>query len=162
MKHAIATTLLSAIAVSALAHQDMRLSLAEDGRLRELPAQYSVTRMEIEFSPEGAGRLRRLSFLSAGRKTVVKQCLLDLVPSGSLSRTSLAGSWYHEERYLPHYVYVLFRDLPEPASYAEEPGVQFLFSLRDGRLLEVTKIVPLIPGQYVQRQEVKLSNGCPI
>ena len=84
------------------------------------------------------------------------------MPKGSFRQLFLAGSWYHDESLLPHYVDVQFRDSPSQQGLAALPGVHFLFSLRDASLLEVTQVVPL-PGEggAVQRRAIRLSNGCP-
>src|ERR1700727_94125 len=42
------------------------------------------------------GALQQLNFLSSGRETSVKPCLLRLVPKGSFHQLFLIGSWYHD------------------------------------------------------------------
>ena len=107
------------------------------------------------------GALQQLNFLSSGRETSVKPCLLRLVPKGSFHQLFLIGSWYHDESLLPHYLQVQFRDWPSLEGLPDSPGVRFLFSLRDARLLEVTRAVPIPAERAVHLQNVRLSNGCP-
>ena len=161
MKSTLALLSASLIASGALAHRDMRLSLSPDGRVAELPAQYAATRIEVDFENNGSGRLTKLNFVSGGQRTVIKDCVLELVGDSNSSRMSLAGSWYHDEKLLPHYVHILFKNSSNRTDLPEDPGVQFLFSLRDARLLEVTQIVPIPKEQAVQHRNVKLQGGCP-
>jgi hypothetical protein len=161
MKTTFAFLLFWIVASGAWAHRDRRLTLSPDGTVPELPAAYSATRLQIQFAEHDSGKLTKLILSSAGQRTVVKDCALKLVRAGSLDRLSLAGSWHHDEKLLPHYIHILFKEQVAAANLPEEPGVVFLFSLRDARLLEVKKIVPLSQGQAVTYQEVELKNGCP-
>jgi hypothetical protein len=105
--------------------------------------------------------LQQLTFLSSGRETGVQPCLLRLVPKGSFRQLYLTGSWYHDESIVPHYVQVAFLESPLLQELQNYAGVQFLFSLRDASLLEVTQVIP-IPGRTdVQERNIRLSNGCP-
>jgi hypothetical protein len=109
------TTLLVAfvlLATAAFAHQDRILSVRVDGTIPELPPAYQTTRLHVAFSEGDAGALQQLNFLSSGRETSVKPCLLRLVPKGSFHQLFLIGSWYHDESLLPHYLQVQFRDWP--------------------------------------------------
>ena len=161
MKRILLLSLLWLTAISALAHKDRRLSLAADGSVPELPPAYAATRIQIEFSERGTGQLTKLTFASAGRQTVVKSCVRQLVAASSRDRVALAGSWYHDKRLLPDYVHILFKASTIQASLPEDPGVLFLFSLTDARLLEVQEIVPLPEEQAVQYRKVTLKSGCP-
>jgi hypothetical protein len=150
------------LATAALAHQDRILSVRADGSIPELPAIYQATRLHVAFSDGDAGALQRLNFLSSGRETSIQPCLLRLVPKGSLRQLFLKGSWYHGESMLPHYIEVEFRDSPSPEALPEDtPAVRFLFSLRDAKVLLVTKVVALPAQNSVQFQDIPLSNGCP-
>jgi hypothetical protein len=158
------TTLLVAfvvLATAALAHKDRILSVRVDGAIPELPSAYQTTRLHIAFSEGDAGALQQLNVLSSGRETSVQPCLLRLVPKGSFRQLFLAGSWYHDESILPHYLQVQFRDSPSLQELPDYPGVRFLFSLRDAGLLEVTQAVPFPAQNAVQLRNVRLSNGCP-
>ena len=158
------TTLLVAfmlLATAAFAHQDRILSVRVDGAIPELPPAYQTTRLHVAFSEGDAGALQQLNFLSSGRETSVKPCLLRLVPKGSFHQLFLTGSWYHDESLLPHYLQVQFRDSPSLEGLPDSPGVRFLFSLRDARLLEVTQAVPIPAERAVHLQNIRLSNGCP-
>jgi hypothetical protein len=161
MKHALLALALTLVPAFACAHQDRRLSLLADGKLPELPAQYSDARVHIAFTKDSPTKLAGLTFSAGGHETAVKGCALNLVRSGNLSRTALSGSWYHEESLLPHYIQVLFKEPSDAASLSGEPGVLFVFSLRDARLLEVRRVVPLRHERAVQYQQVKLKDGCP-
>lgn len=156
-------TLLVAFAVLttvASAHQDVGLSVGRDGVIPELPPAYEATRLRVAFSEGDAGALQQLTFVSSDRETSVQPCLLRLVPKGSFPQLSLSGSWYHNEQFLPHYVEVRLLASPFQRGWSA-PGVYFLFSLRDASLLSVTRVVP-VPGQAAgQRQDIRLSNGCP-
>ena len=155
------TTLLVAftvLATVASAHQDRILSVHPGGVIPELPPAYAATRLRVAFSEGDAGALQQLTLVSSGRETSIQPCLLRLVPKGSFHQLSLAGSWYHDESLLPHYVQVRFLDSPSQRGWSA-PGVYFLFSLRDASLLSVTQIVP---GQATGlHQDIRLSNGCP-
>lgn len=159
------TTLLVAfivLATAALAHQDRILSVRLDGAIPELPSAYQTTRLHVAFSEGDEGALQQLNFLSSGRETSVQPCLLRLVPKGSFRQLFLTGSWYHDESILPHYLQVQFRDSPPLQELPDDPGVRFLFSLRDARLIEVTQVVPLPAQNAVQFRNIRLSNGCPV
>ena len=158
------TTLLVAftvLATVASAHKDRILSVHPDGVIPELPPAYAATRLRVAFSEGDAGALQQLALLSSGQETSVQPCLLRLVPKGSSRQLFLAGSWYHDESLLPHYVQVQFRDSPSQQGLPDYPGVRFLFSLRDASLLEVTQVVPLPGKGAVQLRDIRLSNGCP-
>jgi hypothetical protein len=149
------------LATAALAHQDRILSVHADGTIPELPSTYQTTRLHIAFSEGDAGSLQQLDFLSSGGETKVQPCLLRLVPKGSFRQLLLTGSWYHDESILPHYVQVQFCDPKSPRC----PGVHFLFSLRDARLIKVTQVqvvpLPTQNGVQIQDIDIHLSNGCP-
>jgi hypothetical protein len=158
------TTLLVALivlATTALAHQDRILSVRLDGAIPELPPAYQTTRLHVAFSEGDAGALQRLTFLSSGRQISLQPCLLGLVPKSSFRQLFLTGSWYHEERILPHYLAVQFRDSLSLQELPDYPGVRFLFSLRDASLLQVTHVVPLPAENAVQLRNIPLSNDCP-
>jgi hypothetical protein len=158
------STLLAAfmmLTTAALAHQDRILSVRVDGAIPELPPAYETTRLHVAFSEGDAGALQQLDFLSSGGKTSVKPSLLRLVPKGSFRQLFLTGSWYHDESILPHYVEVQFRDSPSLVGLSDYPGVRFLFSLRDAKLLEVTQVSPIPVEHAVRLQNIRLSNGCP-
>jgi hypothetical protein len=158
------TTLLVAffiLATAALAHQDRILSVRPDGTIPELPPAYQTTRLHIAFSEGDAGALQRLTFLSSGREFSLQPCLLRLVPKSSSRQLLLTGSWYHDESILPHYLQVQFRDSLSLNELPDYPGVNFLFSLRDASLLEVTQVVPLPAEKAVQLRNIRLFNNCP-
>jgi hypothetical protein len=160
MKHAVALLLL-ALAFSASAHRDRLLSASADGSIAALPPKYMATRIQFEFSEGQTGKLTKLRLVSAGRTTNIKDCLMSLVPYGSRDDTQLAGSWYHDKRLLPDYMHIRFKSGTPDPKLPEEPGVVFLFSLEDARLLEVRVVVPLPNEQAVQHREIKLRDGCP-
>jgi len=158
------TTLLVAfmvLATAAFAHQDRILSVHADGVIPELPEAYQTTRLHVDFSEGDAGTLQQLNFLSSGGETRVQPCLLRLVSKGSFRHLFITGSWYHDESIVPHYLEVKFRDSPSPEGLPAHPGVSFLFSLRDAKLLEVTRVVPIPARNAVRDQNIRLSNGCP-
>jgi hypothetical protein len=161
MKRATLFVLFAIIVGSAEAHMDRILSVLPDGIIPEMPAAYSATRLHIGFSITESGSLSSLRFISSGRETDIQPCLLALVSNASAPRLFLRGSWYHDESSLPHYVSVEFRDATTAVSLPEHPGLRFLFSLRDARLLSVSKVVPLPQAAAVQNQQIRLVNGCP-
>jgi hypothetical protein len=149
------------LATAASAHQDHILSVHADGTLPELPPAYQTSRLHIAFSDGDAGTLQQLKFISSGRETTVQPCLLSLVLNGALRRLRVSASWYHNESAtLPHYVQVQFRDERPPQGLPDHPSIRFLFSLRDAKLLEVYRVVPIGPNT-TQDQRINLSNGCP-
>jgi hypothetical protein len=166
MKRTMLFVAFTVLATVASAHQDLILSVRPDGVIPELPPAYEAARLRIVFSEGEEGALQQLDFLSSGRETNVQPCLLRMVPKGSFRQIFLIGSWYHNERGLPHYVQVQFLDSAYPREWPNllglpKPfGVRFLFSLRDASLLEVTQVVPLASGAP-QRRDIRLSNGCP-
>ena len=141
-----------------MAHQDRWLTLRSDGSIAELPESYSATRMHMSYLGGSPPGVVDLTFQSGGSKTVVPRCLLELIQPIVPKDVKLSGSWYHDESLLPHYVNVHFEgntSLPQPAV------IDFLFSLRDARLLEVTKVTELRGLQQIQRTPVTLKDGCP-
>jgi hypothetical protein len=161
MRRATVLVALVLSATAALAHQDRILSVRANGAIPELPSAYRTTRLHVAFSEGDAGALQKLNFLSSGRETSVQPCLLKLVTKGSFRQLSLTGSWYHDESILPHYLQVQFRDSASLQGLPDYPGVRFLFSLRDARLMEVTQVVPVPAQNSVQLQNILLSDGCP-
>lgn len=149
------------LADAALAHQDLILSVRPDGVIPGLPSAYHLTRLHISFSDGDQRTLQRLDFQSSGQETRVANCLLELLPQGAPRRLFLTGSWYHDEAIVPHYIQVLFRDPPTAAELPGDPGVSFLFSLRDATLLQVTKITPVPGERAVRDHSIRLVNGCP-
>lgn len=154
--------LLCMFAFVAEAHRDMWLKISEDGKISPLPPVYSGTRVEIELSKKQSGKLTKLSFTSAGKTTNIQKCLLDLVPEVSKSQIQLSGSWYHDKTILPDYVSVLFKAEDERSDLPAPTGVEFLFSLEDASLIDVTKSVPVPQERAVQGQKIEFKNGCPI
>jgi hypothetical protein len=149
------------LATAALAHQDSFLSVRPDGAIPELPPAYQATRLRVTFSEGDAGALQELIFLSSGRETSLQPCLLRLVPTGSFRQLFLAGSWYHDESNLPHYVQVGFLESPYQRERPDDAGVHFLFSLRDASLLKVTQVIRIPARSGVEDRDIRLSNGCP-
>jgi hypothetical protein len=158
---AFALILLCALAEHGMAHQDARLQLSSDGRIRGLPHQYGSTRLQIEFADKATGRPTKITFLSAGKQTVIKRCLLERLPVGSWRQMSLSGSWYHESPSLPHYVVVQFEtpaqspDLPHPL------GISFVLGLQDARLIGVEEALPTDSKDEVRLSTIRLRAGCP-
>lgn len=161
MKYAVALLLLS-FTSSTFAHRDQLLFASEDGSIAALAAKYAETRVQVELSEGQSGRLTRLQLVSAGRTTSIKECLLRWVQVGSRDDVSMAGSWYHDKRRLPDYIHIRFHTGTAGPNLPEKPGVLFLFSLEDARLLEVQQIVPIPNEQAVQHREIKLKDGCPV
>jgi hypothetical protein len=162
MKHITLLVAFNMLATAALGHQDTGLSVHQDGVIPELPSAYSQTRLHVTYSEGDARALQQLTFVSSGRETSVQPCLLRLVPKGSFRQISLSGSWYHDERILPHYVSVGFLgSLSQRGWSGRLPGVYLLFSLRNASILEVTQVVPseILADQY---RVIRLSNGCPV
>jgi hypothetical protein len=152
MKRITLLVTFAVLATVAWAHQDRILWIGPDGVILGLPsAYYETTRLHVAFSDGDKGALQQLTFMSSGREASVQPCLLRLIPKGSLDRIFLAGSWYHEESLLPHYVHVAFRSSPYQVGWPDNSNVSFLFGLRDASLLQVTQVARVIP----------LSNGCP-
>jgi hypothetical protein len=89
MKRATLLVAFVVLATAAFAHQDRILHVREDGAIPEPPPAYQTTRLHVAFSEGDAGALQRLNFLSSGRETSVKPCLLRLVPKGSFHQLFL-------------------------------------------------------------------------
>lgn len=161
MKRATSLAAFMFLASAAFAHQDSILFIGADDAIKGLPPAYQTTRLHITFSEGDAGALQQLNFLSSGRETRIKPCLLRLVPNGSFQRLFVVGSWFHDEAILPHYVAVEFRDPPSREGGPFHASASFVFSLRNAELLEVTQISP-IPAQTASHvQNIRLSDGCP-
>jgi hypothetical protein len=143
------------------AHQDTDLQLSSDGRIHGLPHQYESTRLQIEFADKAAGRPTKMTFISAGKQTVIERCLLERLPVGSWRHMSLSGSWYHDNQSLPHYVVVRFEtpaqspDLPHPL------GISFLLSLQNARLIVAEEALSTASKDEVKLSPIRLRAGCP-
>jgi hypothetical protein len=160
MKTLLLLLLALVVAQPVSAHRDRVLSVAADGAIPELPEMYASTRLQIKLSSAAEPRLIELAFSSSGQHTTLAPCLLAFVNARSMDQVSLSGSWYHEEELLPHYVHISLRRDAE-AKHWRSPRVEFLFSLRDARLIQVTDVVA-IPGQdTIQHRNVVLKDGCP-
>lgn len=158
MKLITSILLLVLMPSAASAHQDRILSLRADGVIPELPTLYGATRLHVAHSHSDLSGLR---FVSSGHETNLPSCLLRLVSGSTATNLFLVGSWYHDESLLPHYISVEFLETDSVPQLSEKPGVKFLFSLRDAKLLEVTRVVTLQKDGAVRNQKVVLVNGCP-
>lgn len=148
---------LAIVATSAWAHKDRLLSLTAAGEVPELPTAYRQTRIHIVFAQPEPGALKQFKFVSSGRETDLRSCLLKRVPMGTLSHVKLTGSWYHDETTLPPYVNISFTKEP---LHGQRGSIDLLFSLKDGSLLKVTEVVP-VSSTELQYRTVNLKDGCP-
>lgn len=161
MKRIAIFLVLQLLASAAGAHRDRLLSLSPTGSIPELPPKYVATRVQMTFSEDGQKKLTRLVFSSAKRRTSIPACLLELVRSRKSNQVSLSGSWYHNETNLPHYVSIKFAEPGQKSAQPQLSGLDFLFSLRDARLIEVMQIQEGPQEGALQYQKIQLTNGCP-
>lgn len=152
---------LYAIVGHSTAHTDTILQLSSDGRIRGLPPRYASARLEIEFADQDSARPTKMTFISAGRQTVIERCLLERLPAGSWREMSLSGSWYHESQTLPPYVSVQFKTPAQSPALPHPLGFAFLFSLNDARLIVAQESLPTASKDEVTLRPVRLRAGCP-
>ncbi|WP_457418415.1 hypothetical protein [Roseateles sp. P5_E7] len=144
------------------AHQDRILSLASDGSIPELPSQYTLTRLKMEFADKESGRPTKVTFISGGKQTVIERCVLQTLPADSWKTVSLSGSWYHERSTLPHYVSIRFKTPAQSPRLPAPVGISFLFSLEDARLLQIEATTATSNENEVQSRAIDLKGGCPL
>jgi hypothetical protein len=150
------------LAGRAMAHQDTQLQLAVDGAIRGLPPQYKSTRLQIEVADKTDGRPTKMTFTAGGKKTIIKRCVLERLPTGSWRHMSLSGSWYHGDMTrLPAYVSVHFETPDQSPTLPHPLGISFLFSLKDARLIVAQEALPTASEDEVTLKPVLLRAGCP-
>lgn len=121
--------------LAAAAHQDTRLDVLADGSMPGLPEQHRDARLTILF--DAASALKTLKFKSSGRETQVPHCALHEIRSQTSSHVMAFGSWYHDERIMPHYVAARFKYPEHLDEKLAHYGVDYIFSLRTSELFAV-------------------------
>ena len=154
----LALAALCLIPAGAAAHKDRKLSLAADGSIPELPAEYRNTRVLIEF--DAGGQVTSVAVKSKGQETRVPSCVLQALKSKSGSDVKLSGSWYHQYSDLPHYISIHFRDPNKPSEDRQQSGAQFLFSLVTADLLQVTGDDKLQSRPFNPEKSLKIEDLC--
>lgn len=142
-------------------HADRILSIRADGSIPELPADFKDTRIVLRLSDAPRPRLLAFKLVSGGRTTVVAPCLLQMVELASAKDIQVAGSWYHELSSLPPYVHIQFVSDPAPTAIGLRPGLKFLFSLRDARIIQVERVIIEDGGSSARDLPVSKGNDCP-
>ena len=144
MKGFTAFLLAGAIASTAMAHQDRRLTLSPSGAIPELPAPFAATRLRIEFKGPGrAARLATIALSVPGHETRLPPCLLAQIPPASRRAIELSGSWDHDLSDLPPYLHLRIRPANGGHNRVGPEDVELLFSLRDARLISAQHDVPV-------------------
>ena len=157
--HMLFAMVLLLASVLSHAHRDRRLTLGINGAIAELPVAYNNTRVRIVFAKEVTG-LSELTFTSNGYKNSVSPCLLLLVKTESMDEVELSGSWHHNGA-LPHYVNIKFPDPGSEPVIGLKPGIEFLFSLQDARLISVQRVSVDAAAQTAQYTTIEPTEKCP-
>lgn len=161
IRRTVVALALYSLAGHAMAHSDTILQLSSDGHIRGLPPRYASASLKIEFANQASGRPTKMTFISAGKQTIIERCLLERLPVGSWRQMSLSGSWYHDSETLPPYVSVQFNTPAQPHDLPHPLGISFLFSLRDARLIVAQEALPTTSKDEVTLSPVRLRAGCP-
>jgi hypothetical protein len=147
MKRLACALALGSAALVAHGHQDRLLTLADDGAVPGLPAEYAATRLKIEFDRMRPDRVVGIVLTVPGHETRVPPCLLQKILPSSKDRVVLKGSWYHDLSLMPPYVDVSIKADPPASKQSTEEGVELLFSLRDAKLISARRWVTT-SGRY--------------
>jgi hypothetical protein len=125
----------------ALAHSDTIFSIAEDGTISGLPAQYSPAKY-----------LATSHTLSIGKNTVsFPSCLVSkFFPFGAEHKLLLSGSWYHRRSILPPY-------LSFKISFPERPyALKILLELDSLKIIDSHFEDQIRQGEFIQTLSYKL------
>jgi hypothetical protein len=144
---------------NAIAHQDSVLSIAKNGNLAELPAQFQPASLNITFAKASDATVPVTSVvLKLGRKEIVlPACVTRLLASRNLGQVSVSASWYHDLAVLPPYLSLLFY---EPG-YAKETwansGIAMMFDLRSGKILSIRRQLVADGGNSLHQGKLYLA-----
>ena len=77
-----------------------------------------------------------------------------------MSEVEATGSWYHDESTMPYYLNLSFFDPGYSARRWANPGVQLLFDLRTGKLIEVESLVVGDNDHSLRHVAIDLKSRC--
>jgi hypothetical protein len=146
-----------------LAHQDRILSIAADGSIPQLPPEYAATRLTIAFPSNKINRASpTVSFATAKGATTLPLCATQLIESRSIKSAVVLGSWYHDLKSMPPYIYLKFLSpqANELSSSSYRSSVDFLFDLRTAELRHIEKNIASADGKSLQTKRFTISDVC--
>jgi hypothetical protein len=147
------------VAGNAIAHKDRVLSIAKNGDLVELPAQFQPASLNIAFAKaSNATSPVTAMVLKFGRNEIVlPACVRRLLASRHLGHVSVSASWYHDLALLPPYLSLIFYK----PGYAEEKwansGIVMMFDLNSGKILSVRRQIVGDGGNSMRGGELDLA-----
>ena len=126
------------VSFSSFAHADARLKVDEHGIVSRIPAEFG----EVKLNIQGLGTKKKaLTFSVNEQHTQVPECVTNLIRTNSMQGVELGGSWYHDTRILPYYVFVRFYAPAQvQAQNVQNPDLSLMFDLRSSQLLSVNYI----------------------
>lgn len=163
MKLTLACLFLCLLASSnAVAHADRILAIGPDGTISDVPSKFGPASLNVEFSaPMSAAPAITSLVLRLGEKRIaVPACITSLLRSRRMEEVRMTGSWYHDESTLPYYLNLTFFDPGYSANRWANPGVQLLFNLRTGKIIEVKSLVVGGNGRSLQHVTPDLNASC--
>jgi hypothetical protein len=138
MKKRAMLLVLMALSSTALAHKDMRLGLADNGGIQDLPDAYSPASLDIVFSKNGKPPIASAQLTLGSSKLVFPRCLTEQLPTTNLEQIALSGSWYHSGSRLPPYMSIRFHN---PAAYGDNhygnPEIDLLINLQTAKIIRL-------------------------
>jgi hypothetical protein len=154
-RHAIkAFLLLACLAMgAAVAHVDMGFPIAADGAVGRdrIPAEYGPLFADIRFSGDDDVPVASVTLRFNQRTVVLPRCLTKKLRSAKLADVMAAGSWWHEGSRLPPYIYFAFYETGRDGGHwGMRPGHYLMFDLRNGKLIEMTALLPIGGGTMMQ------------
>ncbi|XLZ72383.1 hypothetical protein ABT364_10590 [Massilia sp. SR12] len=147
---------------NAIAHVDTLLPIRADGMMADLPSNFGPGKLAVNFSSPSARRpsVSSVVLQLRGRQIELPKCVTSLLRTKSMKEVVAAGSWYHDEAMLPYYLQVTFFNPGYSAKLRANSGVQILFNLRTGDVIEIHALVVGDKGRSVRNFPVDLNARC--
>ena len=147
---------------NAFAHRDRILPIGFDGLMADVPPQFGTANLKVTFSgPMSTSTSITSMVLTLGEKRIeVPACITNVLRSRKMSEVEATGSWYHDESTMPYYLNLSFFDPGYSARRWANPGIQLLFNLRTGKLIEVESLVVGDNDRSLRHVAIDLKSRC--
>ena len=144
---------------AALAHEDMILTVKEDGSIREIPSSFGQVRLNInDLGSDHA----MVTFRIGSRTNSLPVCATKSIRTKSLENVRIVGSWYHDESILPYYVIAEFYDPGFNSNHWANSSYKFMFNLHTAQLMEVTRFEANSSGSGGKDKVVTFPGSCKV
>lgn len=117
--------------------EDQVVSLRPDGVIPEIPAELGEARLTIAGLGTSAPSV---VFRIGDHEDALPTCLTRFIRSKNEQDVQLTSSWYHDEKLLPYYLVVAFRNPGSNRGKVFHSGYSFMFNLHNAELMEVQRL----------------------